>query len=52
MSYTVSSAGIIRIRSSGRVICETPLSPVQPSSRVTSNIIGFVEYVCNLSVNN
>jgi hypothetical protein len=47
---TVPSAGIIRIRSSGRVSLETPLSPVAPSSRVAFNKIGCLVEVCNQTV--
>jgi hypothetical protein len=48
--HTVPSAGIIRIRSSGRVVHETPLSPVAPSSRVTFDKIGYLVEVCNQSI--
>jgi hypothetical protein len=50
ISHTVPSAGIIRTRSNGRAIDQTPLSPAAPSSRMVLNKIGYPEEVCNSSV--
>jgi len=49
MCHTVPSAGIIRIRSSGRIIAKTPLSQVVPGSRITLYKIGYLGEVCNYS---